>query len=170
MCESTAVFSLQGKTTLIAGGHGVYGDALVKGFASTGIRTYVAARNMEALEKLRQKYSNVFPLYLDLAQPDTISALVDLICSKEDRIDVLVNNAVARTMQNYSDPIEAFKDSMAVNATGLFQLTRLVGEQMKKQRAGSIINIGSIQGMVGPDASLYEGLDMSGFIPDYFFS
>ena len=47
---------------------------------------------------------------------------------------------------------------MAVNATGLFIMTRTFGTHMAERGGGSIINIGSIQGMVGPDLTLYAGL------------
>lgn len=57
---------------------------------------------------------------------------------------------------------------MKTNATGLFAITRAFGQVMAKQGSGTIVNIGSIQGMVGPDFSLYEGLNMNA-IPDYFF-
>jgi len=56
---------------------------------------------------------------------------------------------------------------MKTNATGLFCITRAFGDEMARRGAGSIVNIGSIQGMVGPDFSLYEGLNMN-TIPDYF--
>ena len=162
-------FSLRDKTVLIVGGHGLYGDALVQAFVDAEAKTYIAARNMDSLEKLREKLPEVIAMHLDLSLPDSISELTNTLFSKENRIDILVNNAVARTMKDYHDPLETFGGSMAVNGTGLFSIMRLVGDHMAEQNGGSIINIGSIQGMVGPDASLYEGLNMTGFIPDYFF-
>jgi NAD(P)-dependent dehydrogenase (short-subunit alcohol dehydrogenase family) len=57
---------------------------------------------------------------------------------------------------------------MQVNATGLFAITRAFGSMMATRGSGSIVNIGSIQGVVGPDLPLYEGLGMHA-IPDYFF-
>ena len=67
------------------------------------------------------------------------------------------------------DDASTFAESMNVNATGLFLITRAFGDVMAKQRSGSIINIGSIQGMVGPDPTIYKGTEMSGWFPDYFF-
>jgi NAD(P)-dependent dehydrogenase (short-subunit alcohol dehydrogenase family) len=84
-------------------------------------------------------------------------------------VDVLVNNAVARTMGDWSDPIANWEKSMRINATGIFNMTRTFGDDMAKRGGGSIVNVGSIQGVVGPDFSLYEGLNW-GSPPDYFFN
>jgi len=46
------------------------------------------------------------------------------------RVDVLVNNAVARPMKDWSDPLEAWAESMRINATGLFAVTRVFGDHM----------------------------------------
>ncbi len=80
---------------------------------------------------------------------------------------MLVNNAVLRPMRRYEDPTEAFRTSMEVNAVGVFHITRTFAEAMKERRRGSIINISSIQGMVGPDRTLYEGTKVSD-LPDCF--
>ena len=86
------------------------------------------------------------------------------------RVDILVNNAVLRPMKKgYRDDASAFAESMRVNATGLFVITRAFGDVMAAQGSGSIINIGSIQGMIGPDPTIYRGTTMSGWYPDYFF-
>jgi NAD(P)-dependent dehydrogenase (short-subunit alcohol dehydrogenase family) len=85
------------------------------------------------------------------------------------RVDVLVNNAVLRPMRSHDAPKEQWEVSMQVNATGLFLISRALGQVMAEAKRGSIINIGSIQGMVGPDDWLYEEVPWTGLIPDYFF-
>jgi NAD(P)-dependent dehydrogenase (short-subunit alcohol dehydrogenase family) len=57
---------------------------------------------------------------------------------------------------------------MRINATGLFVITRAFAEKMAEAGRGSIVMIGSIQGMVGPDFWLYEEVKW-GAPPDYFF-
>jgi len=56
---------------------------------------------------------------------------------------------------------------MRVNGTGLILITRALGEIMAD--GGSIINIGSIMGLVGLEPLNYSGTDMDGWYPDYFF-
>jgi NAD(P)-dependent dehydrogenase (short-subunit alcohol dehydrogenase family) len=87
---------------------------------------------------------------------------------EQGRIDVLVNNAVARPMKAYRDPIESFDLSMKINATGIFEITKIFAENMIERKSGSIINIASMYGVVGPDFTMYEGTTM-GAPPDYFF-
>ena len=72
-------------------------------------------------------------------------------------------------MKSWNDDASKFAESMQVNATGIFMMTRAFGDVMAAAGKGSIINIGSMQGMIGPDGTLYEGLSFHGFVPDYFF-
>jgi NAD(P)-dependent dehydrogenase (short-subunit alcohol dehydrogenase family) len=72
-------------------------------------------------------------------------------------------------MLSHDAPKEQWEQSMRVNATGLFLITRAFGEVMAEAGQGSIVNIGSIQGMIGPDDWLYEDVPWTGFVPDYFF-
>lgn len=165
-------FRLDGKVALVSGGAGLYGKQIVEALAEAGAKVYVASRGREALDKCvagwRGDGLDVTAETLDQSSPKSIEALASRIADQAGGVHVLINNAVARPMKNWSDSVKAFEDSMRVNATGVFVMTRTFGEQMARLGGGSIINIGSIQGMVGPDFTLYEGLDMSA-LPDYFF-
>jgi NAD(P)-dependent dehydrogenase (short-subunit alcohol dehydrogenase family) len=65
--------------------------------------------------------------------------------------------------------VEQFTDSMRVNATGVMLMHRHFGQMMAAAGRGSIVNIGSIQGMIGPSYELYSGTNMGDMPPDYFF-
>jgi NAD(P)-dependent dehydrogenase (short-subunit alcohol dehydrogenase family) len=85
------------------------------------------------------------------------------------RVDGLVNNAVARPMKSLDAPVAAWEESLRVNATGVFLMNRAFGQAMVEQGSGSIVNIGSMMGMVGPSPEFYEGAGMGIPAPDYFF-
>lgn len=167
-----SAFSLEGKVALVTGGAGLFGRQIVEALAAAGARTVMASRDVAALrsfaEQLRGAGLEASAYLLDQADPKSVAHLRDQLVTDFSRIDVLVNNAVARPMRDWGDPLEAWAQSMTVNATGLFNMTRTFGDFMAEQRGGSIINVGSIQGMVGPDFTLYEGLGKS-TTPDYFF-
>ena len=167
-------FSLKGKAALVTGGAGLYGRQIVTALAGAGAKTYMASRNVAALKKMAAEHRasdrDVIALSLDLAEESSILSLRDEIMERSGRIDILINNAVLRPMKKgYRDDASTFAESMKVNATGLFLISRVFGDVMAEQKGGSIINIGSIQGMVGPDPTIYKGTDMSGWYPDYFF-
>ncbi len=167
-------FSLSGKVAVITGGAGLYGRQIVRAVSEAGAETYMASRNLDALKALADTLAaeglRIHPVQFDQGEEASALALRDHILEHSGRIDMLVNNAVARPMKNgYGDDIETFAESMRINATGLFAVTRAVGDVMAKQGNGSILNIGSIQGMIGPDPTIYRGTEMSGWYPDYFF-
>ena len=166
-------FSLKGKVALVTGGAGQYGQQIVSALAEAGAETYTASRNIDTLNTLAEEHrkngNNVQALHLDQGDENSILSVRDAIRNRSGRVDVLVNNAVARPMKGYHDAAAAFAESMRVNATGLFMLTRAIGDFMALANGGSIINIGSIQGMIGPDPTNYTGTPMHGWYPDYFF-
>ena len=166
-------FSLEGQVAVVTGGAGLFGRQVVEALAEAGARVYTASRNKEALDKLAAEFQardlDVHALELDLASEASILVLRDEVLARDGRVDVLVNNAVLRPMTGHDAPAEQWEQSMQVNATGLFLITRAFGDTMAKAGRGSIVNIGSIQGMIGPDAWLYEAVPWSGFVPDYFF-
>jgi NAD(P)-dependent dehydrogenase (short-subunit alcohol dehydrogenase family) len=167
-------FTLKGKVALMTGGAGLYGRQIVTALAEAGARTVIASRDVAALEKVAEEHraqgQDVTALQLDQGEEASIMNLRDEVKARYGGLDVLINNAVLRPMKKgYQDSAATFAESMQVNATGLFLITRAMGDLMAERKQGSIINIGSIQGMIGPDPTIYRGTDMSGWYPDYFF-
>ena len=170
------MFSLKGKVALMTGGAGLYGRQIVAACAEAGAETIIASRNIDALEVVAEEHRangyRVTALHVDQGDEKSILSLRDEIRQRSGRLDVLVNNSVLRTMKGYHDNASAFEESMRVNATGLFLMTRAMGDFMAETASssgGSIINIGSIMGMIGPDPTNYTGTSMNAWYPDYFF-
>ncbi len=169
------MLSLEGKVAVVTGGAGLYGRQITAALAEAGAETFIAARTLGPLEKVaaehRRQGRKVWALRYDQGDETSILALRDEILRRAGRVDVLVNNAVARTTTNgWYSTVEEFDASMHINATGLFLITRAFGEAMRKQQSGSIINIGSMMGMVGIENANYKGTDMGrNPSPDYFF-
>ena len=167
-------FRLEGKVAVVTGGAGLYGRQIVRALAEAGAETVVASRNLAALEALAGEWRNeglsVTALRVDQGDEASVLALRDTVLERWGRVDILVNNAVTRPLKDgFQSPAAAFEESMRVNATGLFVITRAFGDAMAAQGHGSIINIGSIQGMIAPDPTLYRGTTMHAWAPDYFF-
>ena len=116
----------------------------------------------------RAQFGRLPPLQYDQADEQSILQLLQQVVDAAGHVDILVNNSVLRPMHGWLAPAADFAKSMEVNATGLLMITRAFGEHMAQCGQGSIINVGSTYGTVGPDFALYEGTDMDA-PPDYFF-
>jgi NAD(P)-dependent dehydrogenase (short-subunit alcohol dehydrogenase family) len=167
------IFSLQDKTILLTGGSARIIKPTIQALGEAGGTVYVADLNLPSVQNtakaISKKGVDVHPLQVDLSDEKSVLALRDVILARSGTIDVVVNAAVGRTMEAWDDDAETFRKSMEINAVGLFLITRAIGDVMEKQKSGSIINIASIHGVIGPDRTLYKGLGFDGFIPDYFF-
>jgi hypothetical protein len=158
-----ALFDLTGRVAVVTGAAGLYGRQIAAALAEAGARTFIASRNLPKLElesaRLRAGGLQVEALEVDQSSEESVRRLLARVIELAGGADILVNNAVLRPMHDWSSPAADFAASMEVNATGLFVITRAFGQHMAERGRGSIINIGSIQGEVGPDFTLYEGLD-----------
>ena len=165
-------FRLDNQVAVVTGGAGLYGRQIVQAMAEAGARTFMTSRNLEALERqaqgFRQANLDVTALPLDQGDEESVKRLLVQVLDQAEAVDILVNNAVLRSMASWASPAADFARSMEVNATGVFMMTREFGNHMAERGRGSIINVGSIYGVVGPDSWLYEGImDMGP--PDYYF-
>jgi NAD(P)-dependent dehydrogenase (short-subunit alcohol dehydrogenase family) len=171
-------FEIADKTILLTGGASRYGKPVAADLASAGATVIITSREHEracdVVDSMDPGNGTLYPAQLDLSETASIEKLMQKIRGEFDALEGLVNNAVARPMSTLEDDLEGWEHSIQANATGVFELTRRVAEWMCDSGGGSIVNVGSIQGMVGPDVTLYEGTEMYNGgdqvpAPDYFF-
>lgn len=165
-------FKLDGKVAVVTGAAGLYGRQIVEAVAEAGAKTIAAGYTLEKEEKtaanLRNAGWDLTAVRYDQGSEESIQSLLDTVVQQAGRVDILVNNTVTRPMKSWESPTSDFVKSMQVNAIGLYLMIRIFGNHMGENGGGSIINIGSIHGMIAPDFTLYEGLGW-GAPPDYFF-
>jgi NAD(P)-dependent dehydrogenase (short-subunit alcohol dehydrogenase family) len=132
-------------------------------FAYQGFKVYASMRNLAKghalLEKIEKENLDIELLQLDVSDLKSIQKAVDTIVEKDDKIDVLINNAgagFAKTLEASSqEEIDWVTD---VNYTGVVRVTKAVLPFMREKKAGHIINITSVGGLVGqPFNELYCG-------------
>lgn len=173
MMNVKELLNLRGKIILVTGGAGNYGKCIVEGMAEADGTVIIASRNIDnvkdVVSRFAEKGLDVHAMQVDQANHNSVLALRNEIEKQFDRLDVFVNNAVARPMKGYDDPMETFAKSMEINATGAMDVLREMAGLIEQSGGGSIINIASMMGMFGPDLSNYEGTSMGNPPPDYFF-
>jgi NAD(P)-dependent dehydrogenase (short-subunit alcohol dehydrogenase family) len=165
-------FSLRNKVIVQCGASGLLGPALLHAMARAGATLVAVSRTPARLEPvaaaIREKSGSIELESVNLTSESNIFALRDRVVARHGRIDGAVFNSVARTMVRFDDPLEKWEESMRLNATGFFAFARAFGDAMQVRGQGSLVNIASMQGMIGMNPALYEGLGMT-IPPDYFF-
>jgi NAD(P)-dependent dehydrogenase (short-subunit alcohol dehydrogenase family) len=161
------LYDLSDKVALVTGGYGLYGQWISQALAEAGAQVIVASRNLEKCEayaeELEAAGGNATGMQLDQGDEASILALRDRIDESFGGLDVLVNNAVGRfPVKNMLEcDTDHWPDYMQVNATGVMLVGKHFGTYMHEQGHGSIINISSIYGVVGPTFHIYEGSDVT---------
>src|SRR2546428_10608143 len=122
------MFSLRGKVVVLTGRARLYGRSLAATLTEAGATLVIASRNVEKLQKVAaEETARGFAVHaeqLDQADEKSVLALRDHVLAKFGRVEGLVNNSVLRPMKSPNDPVSAWEESLRVNATGLFLMTR----------------------------------------------
>jgi NAD(P)-dependent dehydrogenase (short-subunit alcohol dehydrogenase family) len=168
-----ASFSLKDHVVLLTGAAGLFGRGLASALAEAGATLIIASRNAGKLQAVADEETarghHVHAEGFDQGDEASILALKARIEERFGVLHGLVNNSVLRPMKGANGSVAQWEESMRVNATGVMLMHRIFGSSMAGAGRGSIVNIGSIQGMIGPSYELYEGTTMGDMPPDYFF-
>ena len=144
------LFRLDGRTAIITGASSGLGARMARTLHGAGANVVLAARRLDRLKALADDLPNALPVACDVANDDDIDALVDATMDQFGRIDVVINNAgIGNPTPAEHESLENFRETVAVNFTGVFVLCQKAGRHMLHAGQGSIINIASILGVVG---------------------
>ncbi len=154
----------KGKVVIVTGASSGIGEATARQFGREGAKVVLAARRVDRLESLAKEIADLgtgagtLVVAADLSKLEDIQSLVQKTLEKFGRIDVLINNAGFGRLDwlENLDPVKDIQAQMDVNVMGVIQTTRQVLPVMIKQRAGHIINMCSMAGLVAtPTYTIY---------------
>lgn len=141
------------KIALITGTSTGLGLSMTLMLAKQGFHVYATMRNLQkktALENAISDDIQITIMQLDVQDSVSVNQCVADIIEREGKIDVLINNAGAGFVRNTEQASEAdIQWVMDVNYMGVVRCTKAVLPFMREARAGHIINISSVGGLVG---------------------
>jgi NAD(P)-dependent dehydrogenase (short-subunit alcohol dehydrogenase family) len=168
------LFSLREKVAVVTGALGLLGKQHCHALAEAGASVVVTDLNESECAKFAASLQGLaLGIGADITHKKSVKDLKDKILSNYGKIDILVNNAAINDkfvqedsfgedsltaleeskFENY--PVEMFRKSLDVNITGMFLCSQVLGSEMAEKGYGSIINVASTYGIVGPDQSIY---------------
>jgi NAD(P)-dependent dehydrogenase (short-subunit alcohol dehydrogenase family) len=167
------LMDLGGRVALITGGAGHIGAAMGEALAELGAKIVILDVEEGACRQTSEEISSRFrvesmALSVDLSEEKEIRQTPAAVIGRHGRLDILVNCAAlvnTSTMGGWTVPFpqqssEAWALALRINLTAPFLLTQVFADVLSASGHGSVINIGSIYGMVGPKWDLYEGTSM----------
>ncbi len=157
---------LKDKIAIVTGaGHGI-GRAIAQIYTEEGAVVFMCSMNIEAGEaaaaEFRKAGGNATFIQCDVSQPEQITKVVKAAAERNGRIDILCNNAAYITSPWHAAggaPDDEWEKCFRVSLMGTQWFTKAVLPFMVKKKCGSIVNIGSIQSLVGGrDSAAYTSI------------
>lgn len=153
------------KTVLITGGSRGIGREMVRLFSEKGYHVAFTYKSSQAEAELLQAQTGALAIRADSAvEADVISA-VERTISEFGGIGCLVNNAAISSFSLFTDlTLADWNEMISVNLTGAFLYSKYVIPDMLKRKAGRIINITSMWGLVGSSCEVHYSAAKAGLI------
>lgn len=150
--------SLENKIIVVTGGSGLIGTSIIQNLSAKGAIAINADINV--IDNLAEGV-----IKCDVSDKKSIERILQNVIACYGRIDGWVNNAYPRTSDwgNTFENIDfaSWNRNFELQLASIFLCSQLILKTMKEQRFGSIVNMASIYGVVGPDFSVYEGSAMT---------
>jgi NAD(P)-dependent dehydrogenase (short-subunit alcohol dehydrogenase family) len=154
MTTSTDLFDLTGTVALVTGGAKGLGLAMAHGLADHGSDVALADIDDEGGQKAAAELAEatgrtVRYYHCDVMDPEAVTALVDQVVADFGKIDTLLNNA-GRTIHQPLEEVteDNWRAVMGLNLDAVFHVMQAVARHMLERGSGSIINTGSMSGII----------------------
>jgi NAD(P)-dependent dehydrogenase (short-subunit alcohol dehydrogenase family) len=166
---SKDLFDLSGRAALITGGVGLLGPEMATALVEKGAKVILADLSLEkcqdTIDKLGISSGIIRPIRLDVASSTSWKEALTHGIEHFGKIDILVNGAASTNQSktaNFEAGFENFPEEdwdriMDINLKGTFLGCQIIGQHMVQNGGGSIINIGSLYGVVSPNHRIYPG-------------
>ncbi|MED3940352.1 SDR family NAD(P)-dependent oxidoreductase [Priestia megaterium] len=157
------MIDFKNKVFIITGGGTGIGKATALKLADRGAKLVINYSNSETeakkvVEEIIEKGGTAFAFKANVASEHEVNNMIDQTITQFGRLDGLVNNA-SITAQISMNDLESATDDVwdslyDVNVKGMFHCVKAAVPHMKKQKAGAIVNVGSIAGTTGIGSSI----------------
>ncbi len=149
-----------GRHAVVTGGATGLGYAIARRLIASGGSVTLWDRDAAAAQQAAQALGDgAYAVTVDVAQQPSVAAAVQATLQHTGRIDALINSAgiTGPNTKVWDYPVDAWRQVMDVNLTGLFICCREVVPHMRERNYGRIVNIASVAGKDGnPNASAYS--------------
>lgn len=168
-----SLFSLAGRTAVLTGASGFLGRTMARALLENGARVVALGRS-ERLDEAVGAWSEEFGAErcaaerVDMYDTPALREALERIAAREERVDVLVNNAHElgpATGFNVPEgtleqaPPEHWERHLMGGFYWAASATQVLGERMRAAGGGAIVNVASMYALVAPSPLLYEGTD-----------
>jgi 3-oxoacyl-[acyl-carrier protein] reductase len=143
---------LTGQVSLVTGAARGIGQAIADRLAANGSRVIYTDIDEAGAREAAARTPNALAMCLDVTRAGEIEEVIGHVIATCGRLDLLVNNAGVNTLAHRVTidefPRAEWDRLLAVDLTGLFEMSRVAAAHMRRQKSGRIINIASIVGLV----------------------
>jgi len=148
------MLDLEGKTAIVTGaGRGIGRDISLL-LAESGVNIAVidvdAAGAAETVSRVRKAGADSMAFECDITDSEAVAGCLQKVLDWNDRVDYLINNAgITRDNLLLRMKDEEWESVIKVNLTGAYNFTKALSRHMLRNRAGRIVNIASVIGLMG---------------------
>ncbi len=148
------LFSLEGQVAVVSGGTGELCGAMAEGLAGAGAFVYLLGRSAEKaadrIARIESLGGSAAFLPFEATRRESIESVLDSVIQEHGKVDIFVNGAGGNSATPFLEiSDDEFQSILDLNIKSVFAASQIFGGQMIKQgQGGSIINVGSMSGIV----------------------